>query len=47
MLDFMIDGTFTNDTLKIAVEFKSDLFSLGESADYSNYLYGLRGDVGI
>ena len=31
--DFMINNTYTNDTLKIAAEFKSDLFLFSEASD--------------
>ena len=44
---FMIDNTYTSDTFKIAAEFKSDLFLFSEASDYSDYLYGLRGTVGV
>ena len=45
--EYIIDNTYTNDTFKIAAEFKSDLFLFSEASDYSEYLYGLRGTVGV
>ena len=44
-LEFMLDSSYTDDSIELIVKLKSDSHSFDNSVDYSEYTYRLEGKV--